>query len=80
MVVAFQAFDCLALCDPTTMEMKPAGLHVGGSSRPDQRSKFTSREGVQVPNGYPVSRRRVVLHNQTIIHDKKGREPGILTR
>src|SRR3982074_3846807 len=52
MVVAFQAFDCRAYRDPTTMEMKPA-LATSWKQVDPTTLEFTLREGVKFQNGDP---------------------------
>ena len=70
MVVAFQAFDCLAYRDPKTMEMKPA-LATSWKQLDATTIDFTLREGVTFQNGDPFTADDVVYTINTIIHDKK---------
>jgi peptide/nickel transport system substrate-binding protein len=78
MVVAFQAFDCLAYRDPTTMEMKPA-LATSWKQVDPTTLEFTLREGVTFQNGDPFTADDVVYTINTIIHDKKVAIPAYYT-
>ncbi len=78
MVVAFQAFDCLAYRDPTTMEMKPA-LATSWKQVDPTTLEFTLREGVKFQNGDPFTADDVVYTINTIIHDKKVAIPAYYT-
>ena len=77
MVVAFQAFDCLAYRDPTNMEMKPA-LATSWKQVDPTTLEFTLREGVTFQNGDPFTADDVVYTINTIIHDKKVAIPRLL--
>jgi peptide/nickel transport system substrate-binding protein len=70
MVVAFQAFDCLAYRDPKTMEIKPA-LATSWKQVDANTIDFTLREGVTFQNGDPFTADDVVYTINTIIHDKR---------
>jgi peptide/nickel transport system substrate-binding protein len=78
MVLAFQAFDCLAYRDPKTMEMKPA-LATSWKQVDDTTIDFTLREGVTFQNGDPFTADDVVYTINTIIHDKKVAIPAYYT-
>jgi peptide/nickel transport system substrate-binding protein len=56
---AFQAFDCLAYRDPTTMEMKTA-LATSWKQVDPTTLEFTLREGVKFQNGDPFTADDVV--------------------
>src|SRR3981081_3401456 len=78
MVVAFQAFDCLAYRDPKTMETAPASAT---SWKPVDAPPidFPPREGVTSQNGDPFTADDVVYTINPIIHDKQGAIPDDYT-
>src|ERR1700681_1698782 len=78
MVVAFQAFDCLAYRDPKTMEIKPA-LATSWKQVDPTTIEFTLREGVTFQNGDPFTADDVVYTINTIIHDKQVAIPAYYT-
>jgi peptide/nickel transport system substrate-binding protein len=78
MVLAFQAFDCLAYRDPVTMEMKPA-LATSWKQVDATTIDFTLREGVTFQNGDPFTADDVVYTINTIIHDKQVSIPAYYT-
>src|ERR1700754_682610 len=78
MVVAFQAFDCLAYRDPQTMEIKPA-LATSWKQVDDTTIDFPLREGVTFQNGDPFTAYDVVYTINTIIGDKQVAIPAYYT-
>src|SRR3977135_2904623 len=78
MVVAFQAFDCLAYRDPKTMEIKPA-LATSWKAVDNTALELTLREGVAFQNCDPFTADDVVYSINTIIHDKKVSIPAYYT-
>jgi peptide/nickel transport system substrate-binding protein len=78
MVLAFQAFDCLAYRDPVTMEMKPA-LATSWKQVDATTIDFTLREGLTFQNGDPFTADDVVYTINTIIHDKQVAIPAYYT-